>query len=234
MSEKILLIDDDKFLAQSLTRLLESQGYEVASAHGVVQGRELAGQQVPDLIILDLGLPDGDGVELCRDLRTVLTSPILMLTSRGESIDKVIGFDAGADDYLVKPFDPHELLARVRALLRRQNQYDRPSDAATESVLEVGDLRIDPTARIASVGPNRLTLTNTEFDLLKELATNVGRAIHRDALFTSVWGFSPDFSSNSLDVLTHRLRTKLRAAGAGDLIQTVRGFGFRMGPPETT
>jgi len=231
MSESILLIDDDKFLAQSLTRLLESQGYFVNAAHSAGQGREMVTNRRPELIVLDLGLPDGDGVELCRELRTTLTCPILMLTSRGESIDKVIGFDAGADDYLVKPFDPHELLARVRALLRRHGQFARGSDKGTPKVIEVANLRIDSASRVAMVGENKLSLTQTEFDLLKELAANAGQAINRDELFTKVWGFSPEFTSNSLDVLTYRLRVKLRSAGAEDLIETVRGFGFRMKVP---
>jgi DNA-binding response OmpR family regulator len=232
MSEQILVIDDDQFLAQSLSRLFEGQGYQVRATHGIEEGWEKMEESAPELIVLDLGLPDGDGVALCRRLRGRFTCPVLMLTSRGESIDKVIGFEAGADDYLVKPFDPHELLARVKALLRRQNDYARRAPEGSGKLIVAGPLAIDLEARIATVGDAKLALTHTEFDLLAHLASNLGRAIHRDHLFNAVWGYSSDFSSNSLDVLIYRLRAKLRTAGGGDPIKTVRAYGFRMAAGE--
>lgn len=221
------MVDDDRFLTRSIGRILEVQNFQVEVAHTLEESRNKIVLHPPDLLILDLNLPDGDGLKLCRNLRQEFTFPILMLTSRGASVDKVVGLEAGADDYLVKPFDPFELVARVKALLRRQNNYDKRTSPGNGGLIVRGQLVIDLAARLASIKGEPLSLTQTEFDLLHHLADTPGKAIHRDQIFEAVWGYSPDFSSNSLDVLMYRLRAKLRAAAQSDLIQTVRGYGFR-------
>lgn len=228
MKGKILIIDDDQFLTKSLARLMEGQGHEVGSANTIEDGWRSLSQSPPDLLILDLSLPDGDGITLCRRIRTQFKFPILMLTSRGDSIDKVMGLEVGADDYLTKPFDAHELAARVKALLRRQTEYG--SAATPGAPLELGAIQIDPSARVLRVNGAEVTLTQTEFDLLFHLASRPGIAQDRNEVFRAVWGYDSEFSSNSLDVLVYRLRTKLKEAGAPDVILTVRGFGFKFQP----
>lgn len=229
MSGRILIIDDDFFLTQSLTRLMQGQGYEVSSANTIEDGWKAIGTARPDLLILDLSLPDGDGLTLCRRIRTEHKFPILMLTSRGDSIDKVIGLEVGADDYLTKPFDAHELAARVKAMLRRHTEYatlsSRPSGSKT-----FGEITLDFDARVLLISGKEVALTQTEFDLLAYLAERAGIAQDRDEVFRAVWGYDSEFSSNSLDVLVYRLRTKLRDAKAGDPLVTVRGFGFKFQP----
>lgn len=228
---KILVVDDDLFLSESLRRILASQSHDVETASNLGAARQVIIPQPPDLLILDLSLPDGDGVAFCREVRENSRCLILMLTSRGESIDKVVGLEAGADDYLVKPFDPHELLARVRALGRRASLPPPVTDESQPPLsLVVGPLTIHADQREAFVSGVALDLTQTEFDLLLHLACQPNRAIHRDQLFSSVWGYSADFSSNSLDVLIYRIRNKLRTLGADNIIQTVRGYGFRLAP----
>lgn len=229
MNGRILIIDDDFFLTQSLTRLMQGQGYEVSSANTIEDGWKSIGAAQPDLLILDLSLPDGDGLTLCRRIRNEYKFPILMLTSRGDSIDKVIGLEVGADDYLTKPFDAHELAARVKAMLRRLTEYST-SNLRSTGTKTFGEISIDFDARALTVSGNEVRLTQTEFDLLAYLAERAGVAQDRDEVFQAVWGYDSEFSSNSLDVLVYRLRTKLRDAKAGDPLVTVRGFGFKFQP----
>lgn len=230
MSQFILVLDDDQFLVSSLSRLLTSGGFNVGCAFGVAEGRERLSECPPDLLILDLSLPDGDGVEFCREIRLNYSFPILMLTSRSESIDKVLGFEVGADDYLTKPFDPHEFMARVKALLRRNRPLQiTPHESGP---IHLGNLSIDPSKRTALVHGKPLTLTQTEFDLLSYLLQRSETAVPRDKLFESVWGFSSEFTTNSLDVLMYRVRNKLAGVDAGVTIHTVRGFGFRISVEE--
>ena len=228
MNGKILIIDDDQFLTKSLARLMEGQGHEVQSSNTIDDGWTTLSKSPPDLLILDLSLPDGDGLTLCRRIRTQYKFPILMLTSRGDSIDKVMGLEVGADDYLTKPFDAHELAARVKALLRRQTEYGTSATPGTP--MEFGNIEIDPSARVLRVKGVEVTLTQTEFDLLVHLASRPGIAQDRNEVFRAVWGYDSEFSSNSLDVLVYRLRTKLKEAGAPDVLLTVRGFGFKFQP----
>lgn len=226
MKQNILLVDDDHFLTSSLTRLLNSSGFEVAAAPTIEDGWNQIVASEPDLAILDLSLPDGDGNDLCQRIREKWNFPILMLTSRGDSIDKVTGLGMGADDYLTKPFDPHELIARIQALLRRANLVKTTKTAS--EILKVGSILIDQSAREISVNNQKIILTHTEFDVLAFLAKNYDKVVDRDHLFREIWGYESDFASNTLDVLVYRIRTKLKKAGAEDPIATVRGFGFRL------
>lgn len=226
MSKQIIIIDDDRFLSDSISRLLEANEFTVRRGFSAEEGYQAIKEGQPDLLILDLGLPDLDGVSLCRRIRTEYRFPILMLTSRTESIDKVVGLEAGADDYLTKPFDAHELLARIRALLRRSNEY--VAESVKKNRIEIGSLNIDLDERTVRVNENELELTSTEYKIIEYLAINRGRAISRDQLFEKIWGYDIEFSSNSLDVLIYRLRAKTEKLTGQKLIQTIRGYGYKI------
>jgi DNA-binding response OmpR family regulator len=224
---EILIIDDDRFLADSVRQLLAKEGFGVRKAHSAEEGYQLISEEQPNLLILDLSLPDQDGVSLCRRLRARWHFPILMLTSRTNTIDKVVGLEVGADDYLTKPFDGQELLSRVRAQLRRVSEYlGEPGDQAKP--VEIGGLTIDRSAREVRVAGTGVDLTETEFKIIDYLASNRGRAISREQLFDEVWGYELEFSSNTLDVLIYRLRQKLEAVGCPPLIKTMRGYGYKL------
>lgn len=225
MAERLLVVDDDLFLQDSLKRLLEKQGYEVRTASSGEDGLKAIVDQAPDLLILDLGLPTVDGISLCRRIRSKWRFPVLMLTARTDAMDKVIGLEVGADDYLTKPFEPSELVARVRAHLRRSLEYR--GEAEPTKRITMGNLCIDHEARDAFVDGIAAQLTNKEFELLAYLGANAGRALSREILFERVWGYDIEFSSNSLDVFVYRLRQKL-PGGAGKAIQTVRGYGYKI------
>ncbi|MBS1721169.1 MAG: response regulator transcription factor [Armatimonadetes bacterium] len=222
----VLLLDDDQFLTESISRLLVTHGFQVRTAHSGGDGIQSIHEEAPDLLVLDLSLPDQDGLTLCRKIRTKWRFPILMLTSRGTSIDKVVGLEVGADDYLTKPFEAPEFLARCRALLRRSTEY--AVNQAEQDVLTVGPLQLDLIAREARVDDHPIVTTDTEFRILEYLARNTGRALSREQIFEHVWGFDIEFSSNSLEVLIYRLRQKLDAHQAGKLIHTLRGFGYKL------
>lgn len=224
MSE-ILVIEDDPFLSSSLRQLLEANGFEVRESANAKDGFAAIAEKEPALLILDLGLPDEDGVSLCRRIRTKWTFPILMLTSRSDLLDKIIGLEVGADDYVTKPFESRELLARIRAGLRRTSEYKGESDK--QEVLRVGPLILDLKQRSAMVNDQKVVLTALEFRLLHYLVANSGRVLEREQLFESVWGYDDEFNSNSLDVFVYRLRNKLEKASGKKAIQTVRGFGYR-------
>lgn len=226
MSKQIIIIDDDRFLSDSISRLLESNEFNVRRGFSAEEGYQAIKEAQPDLLILDLGLPDLDGVSLCRRIRTEYRFPILMLTSRTESIDKVVGLEAGADDYLTKPFDAHELLARTRALLRRSTEY--VAESVKKNQIEIGCLTIDLDERSVRVSETELELTSTEYKIIEYLAINRGRAISRDQLFEKIWGYDIEFSSNSLDVLIYRLRAKTEKLTGQKLIQTIRGYGYKI------
>lgn len=222
----ILIIDDDRFITDSVGRFLGAHGYDIRRCHTAGDGFRTISETQPDLLVLDLGLPDQDGVSLCRRVRSQWKFPILMLTSRGESMDKVIGLEVGADDYLTKPFDANELLARIRALLRRVGEYN--SDKESDQQIKVGPVTINHSARTVLVNGRSLETTETEFKIIAYLAANSGRAISREMLFETIWGFDIEFSSNSLEVLIYRLRQKLEQAGGKGLIKTIRGYGYKL------
>ena len=223
----ILIIEDDPFLLSSLTQLLEASNFSVRGACNAKDGFTSIADQVPDLAILDLGLPDEDGVSLCRRIRTKWNFPILMLTSRSDLLDKIIGLEVGADDYVTKPFESRELMARIRACLRRTSEY-KPEDSKNE-VIRSGPLSMDMKQRITTVDDQKVVLTALEFRLLHYFVANSGRVLEREQLFESVWGYDDEFNSNSLDVFVYRLRSKLERASGKRAIHTVRGFGYRFG-----
>lgn len=221
----ILVIDDDAFLLDSLKQLLSANGFAVRTAAAAKDGFIQIAEKSPDLAILDLSLPDEDGINLCRRIRAKWTFPIVMLTSRSDLLDKVVGLEVGADDYLTKPFEGRELIARVRANLRRQSEYQPVPEAA--EALEVGPLRLDIASRKATLHGQPVTLTALEFRLLHYFTVNAGRVLERESLFETVWGYDEEFNSNSLDVFVYRLRSKLERASGIKLIHTVRGCGYR-------
>src|SRR5919106_3604359 len=218
---RVLVVEDDAEIADVLRRTLRQEGHEVRSAGDGVAALELAEDFVPDLVILDLGLPKLDGVEVCRRLRSSSDVAILILTARTETDDRVVGLDAGADDYLVKPFERKELLARMRALLRR-----RPPRGSAS--LTVGDLSLNPDTREVTREGRRIELTNREFELLEYLMRNERLVISRERLLEEVWGYDPMAMTNTIDVFVSNLRRKLEDEGEPRLLHTKRGAGYAL------
>jgi two-component system, OmpR family, response regulator MprA len=220
---KILVVDDERAVRESLRRALELEGYEIELAgDGNEALYRLESSDEPDAMILDVLMPGVDGLEVCRRLRgTGSRLPVLMLTARTEVEDRVAGLDAGADDYVTKPFALEELLARVRALLRRTS--DEAGDVA-----RFADLELDPGTREVRRGERPIELTRTEFSLLELFMRNPRQVLTRSVIFERVWGYDFGFSSNSLDVYIGYLRRKTEAGGEPRLIQTVRGVGYAL------
>jgi DNA-binding response OmpR family regulator len=216
---RVLVVEDDEDIADVLRRSLRNEGYEVRTSADGVEALDVAAGFVPDLVVLDLGLPRLDGVEVCRRLRADSDVPILMLTARAETEDRVGGLDSGADDYLVKPFERRELLARIRALLRR-----RPPRGSAS--LSVGDLSLNPDTREVRRGEREVELTNREFELLEYLMRNERLVISRERLLDEVWGYDPMAATNTIDVFISNLRRKLEADGEPRLLHTKRGAGY--------
>jgi two-component system response regulator MprA len=220
-THRILIAEDDAAVRRSVERALKFEGYEVMTAEDGDEALIQAASEPPDAIVLDIMMPKKDGMEVCRRLRAAGDStPILMLTARHELADRVAGLDAGADDYLVKPFALEELLARVRALLRRR---EVPADTG---IFRVADLAVDPAARTVTRGERRVELTKTEFDLLELLVMNAGIVLSRDTIYERIWGFDFETTSNSLDVYIGYIRRKTEADGEPRLVHTVRGVGY--------
>ncbi len=218
---RLLLVEDDRGVRESLSRALQFEGYTVDTAPDGFVAIERVGSDPPDAIVLDVMMPRLDGLEVARRLRrNGVGLPILMLTARHEVTDRVAGLDAGADDYLVKPFALDELLARVRALLRRSGV------TGGTDVLQLADLRIDPDARRVHRGDREVELTKTEFDLLELLVFNSEIVLPRDVIYERIWGYDFETTSNSLDVYIGYLRRKTEAGGEPRLIHTVRGVGY--------
>jgi len=221
---KILVVDDDAAVRESLRRALQLEGYEVelaADGAEALDRLKLDGS-APDALVLDVSMPRLDGLEVCRRLRRGGSAvPVLMLTARDEVADRVAGLDAGADDYVVKPFALEELLARLRALLRR-------SSGAPADVLRFADLELDPGTRIVTRGGDPIELTRTEFSLLELFMLNPRQVLTRSVIFERVWGYDFGFGSNSLDVYVGYLRRKTEQGNRPRLIQTVRGVGYAL------
>jgi DNA-binding response OmpR family regulator len=224
---RILLIEDNAKLAQTIKTGLEQQGYSVDIANTADQGDEMAVVDHHDVIILDVMLPDGDGVQLCRQLRRQkVTTPILLLTALNSTEDKVAGLDAGADDYMTKPFEFEELLARLRSLLRR-------SQASEGGVLRSGDLEMNLTEHRVSLGGTAIKLSGKEFALLEYMMRNPGKLLTRVMISESVWDMNYESSSNVIDVYVSSLRRKVDRGAAKPRIETVIGSGYRfVEPPE--
>ncbi|WP_203721031.1 response regulator transcription factor [Paractinoplanes brasiliensis] len=222
-----MIADDEAAIRESLERVLQVEGYDISTATNglaVLDGVGGAGGDALDLLILDVMMPRLGGLETCRRLRAAGRDlPVLMLTARDQVSDRVAGLDAGADDYLPKPFATEELLARVRALLRRRT----PSDGESP-ILSFADVRIDPDRFEASRGGRPLRLTRTEFSLLEVLVRNATRVLTRDALFDAIWGFDMSATANNLQVYVSYLRRKLEAEGEPRLIYTLRGLGYTL------
>ena len=216
----VLIIDDDEQLGTALRRAVIMEGHQVVLARNGFEGLERAEASQPALIVLDLLLPDLDGFEVCRRLRAVSDTPILMLTARDEVADRVQGLDAGADDYLVKPFAVDELLARVRALLRRR------AGEAHNPIISFADLRLDTTSREAYRGELRIELSTREYELLLHFIRQPSQVLTRQSIFEQVWRYDFTSYSNLIEVYVGYLRQKLEQAGGSRLIQTVRGAGY--------
>ncbi|MDQ3870465.1 MAG: response regulator transcription factor [Chloroflexota bacterium] len=223
---RVLVVDDDRALRDALRRALVLAGYEAETAEGGQDGLTKVASQAPDAVVLDLGMPDIDGLEVCRRLRASGNRvPVLMLTARDAIADRIDGLDAGADDYLVKPFDVGELKARVRALLRRADGTGDPDSLAFE------ELSLDKLRHGVSVDGKLVELTRTEYQLLELLMLNSRRVLPRDVIYDRVWGYDFGPTSNALRVYVGYLRRKLEQAGARDLIHTVRGVGYTLREP---
>src|SRR5256714_12833157 len=216
---RVLVVEDDTEIAGALRRSLRLEGYEVKLAVDGVAALEESSVFEPDAVVLDLGLPRLDGVEVARRLRGNGDVPILMLTARDSLEDRVTGLDSGADDYLVKPFEREELLARLRALMRR-----RPPRGSASLV--VGDLRLNPDSREVTRAERELELTAREFELLEHLMRNERIVVSRQALLDEVWGYHPFAETNTVDVFISNLRRKLEAGGEPRVLHTVRGAGY--------
>lgn len=225
---KILLIEDDDGIALPLTRTFAREGYDVQRVAEGLPGIERVAQEPFDLIVLDLGLPDVEGLEVCRRVREAgYLGGILVLTARGSEIDRVVGLDVGADDYMAKPFGLAELLARTRALLRRSVSQNPPAtSSAGDAAVPV--LRVDLQSRRASTGGAELSLTAKEFDVLALLNQNRGAVVTREQLMGEVWDENWFGSTKTLDVTIGRLRQKMEAVRGNTRIDTVRGVGFRL------
>ena len=224
MSQRILIVDDEEDLVETLEFNFEREGFATVTARSGKDALErLAEKPRPDLVVLDLMLPDISGTEVCREMRSdpeMREIPVLMLTAKGDEIDRVVGFEVGTDDYMTKPFSVRELILRVRAILRRAQPAETPS-----AELEFGVLRVDPEGHRAWVEGEALTLTALEFRLLLTLLRRKGRVQTRERLLDDVWGIQADVTTRTVDTHVKRLRQKLGAAAS--YIETLRGVGYR-------
>jgi two-component system, OmpR family, response regulator MprA len=224
---KILVVDDERAVRESLRRALELQGYDVELAGGGLEAlARIDGDEQPDAVVLDVLMPGMDGLDVCRQIRRSGNAlPVLMLTARDAVDDRVAGLDAGADDYVVKPFALEELLARVRALLRRTSPTEE------DGAIRFADVELNPSTREVSRTGRSIQLTRTEFNLLELFMRNPRQVLTRSIIFERVWGYDFGFASNSLDVYIGYLRRKTEAGGEPRLIQTVRGVGYALREP---
>ena len=224
MSNTILIIDDDEDIRDVVRIALTQAGFQTEEAGDGSEGLAAAERLKPDLIVLDIGLPEMDGLEVCRTLRVSSDVPILFLTAQGDEIDRIIGLEMGADDYLPKPFSPRELVARVKAILRRGGT---PPE---EKPLRHGIIEVDPTRHLTRVRGEVVTLTAREMDLLVKLMTRPDQVHARPALVDAIYGLNVHVSDRTMDSHLRNLRAKLTAAGCGDAVETMHGIGIRMGP----
>ena len=233
MPQRVLVADDDRAIRESLARALELEGYEVVAVADGVESLTVVHRETFDALVLDVLMPGVDGLGVCRVLRgDGDRTPVLMLTARQETADRVAGLDAGADDYLPKPFDLDELLARLRALLRRASFATDGADATGErGLLRLASLAVDPSARRAWWADEELHLSKNEFDLLELLTRNEGIVLDHTTIYERIWGYDFGADSKNLTVYIGYVRRKLAAAGAPPLIHTVRGVGYTVRRP---
>ena len=224
---KILIVEDEANIRQLVRYNLEKEGFQVMEAADGLQGLRTAQKEKPDLVLLDLMLPGMDGLEVCRTLKGAPATsalPIIMLTAKAEEVDKIIGLELGADDYMTKPFSPRELTARIKAVLRRSQK-----ETALPGELQVGRLRFNFSRYEVSMGGVKLELTPKEYELIKMLATNLGKVFTREQLLEKVWGYEYFGDTRTVDVHVRHLRAKMAADPATvDMLETVRGFGYRL------
>jgi len=224
----LLFIEDDEAIRTALQLVLEDEGYEVAVAGDGETGIKMFGQIDPDLVLLDLRLPDISGFEVCRVIRRMSITPVIMVTAQTDTSDLVNGFDAGADDYVTKPVVPKELAARIRAALRR-TQSNEPTSANAKSLNKIGDIEIDRTMSIVRKSGIEVALTKTEYRLLVEFADHPGMVLSRDQLLERVWGYEYLGDSRLVDAHVRRLRVKVETQpDEPTMIVTVRGMGYRL------
>ena len=224
----VLVVEDEVDLSEVIRDRLLADGHEVLVEHSGVGAMSAVSRRAPDVVLLDWMLPDMDGLAVCRRLRQQHLMPIIMVTARGDEVDRVLGLEVGADDYLVKPFSMRELLARVRAMLRRVDLEGRRQGSAPAERIHVGDLVVDSTSRVATLAGVPMHLTRKEFELLTVLVSNPGRAFSREFLVQRVWGSDFDGFDRAVDTHVTRLRKKL--GPLGDQIVTVWGVGYRFNP----
>jgi two-component system, OmpR family, alkaline phosphatase synthesis response regulator PhoP len=222
---KILVVDDEANIVELARLYLKNEGYEVVSAGNGLAALDRVRQDQPDLMVLDIMLPGMDGWEVCKQVRQTSRLPIIMLTARGDDVDKIVGLELGADDYMVKPFNPRELVARVKAVLRRSDGQ-RPIGP----VFTVADIRLDTARRETQVGGQAISLRAKEFDLLAYLVQNPGLVLSREQLLNAVWGFDFYGDTRTVDVHIAHLRDKLAPSKAG--IETVWGVGYKLVSPD--
>jgi two-component system response regulator MtrA len=222
---RVLVVDDDPALAEMLGIVLRTEGFEPSFVSDGDRALAAFRSTKPDLVLLDLMLPGTDGVDVCRQIRAESGTPIVMLTARGDTVDVVLGLEVGADDYIVKPFKPKELVARMRARLRR-------NDAGAAEVLHIGDVTIDLAGHVVSRDDEPIALTPPEFDLLAALARRPGQVFTREQLLEQVWGYRHAPDTRLVNVHVQRLRAKVeRDPEHPELVLTVRGVGYKAGPP---
>jgi len=227
MSVRILVVDDEPAVTDLLAYNLRKAGYEPLLAADGSEALRLARESNPDLILLDLMIPEVDGLDVCRELRKTSAVPIIMLTARGEEIDRVVGLELGADDYVSKPFSVRELLARIKAVLRRA-QPAASTETSSAILRGKGGLELNAETRMVTINQTALSLTRLEFDLLNLFLTNAGRVLTRERLLEKAWGYDFVGDTRAVDSAIKRLRAKLREASAeADNIEAVRGVGYR-------
>ena len=226
MTARVLIIEDEPDIRKTIDYNLSKESFEVVQASSIAEGEKALAANKIDVIILDLMLPDGSGLTLCRDIKSDAKTkhiPIIILTAKTEEVDRVVGFELGADDYVTKPFSVRELILRVKAILKRG--VDSLQQEGDNASIEAGDLRLNLDAHQAFVHDKEIALTALEFRLLKHLLDRRGRVQTRDQLLEEVWGYSSDVTTRTVDTHIKRLREKL--LGVGDCIQTIRGVGYR-------
>ncbi|CDQ37880.1 MULTISPECIES: response regulator YycF [Virgibacillus] len=232
MSQKILVVDDEQPIADIVKFNLEKEGYEVVVAYDGDEAIELAGSENPDLVVLDIMLPNKDGNEVCREIRKTQTMPIIMLTAKDSEIDKVLGLELGADDYVTKPFSNRELIARVKANLRRQQVVPEDATKASKDIV-IGSLVIHPDAYVVSRDGEQIELTHREFELLHYLARHMGQVMTREHLLETVWGYDYFGDVRTVDVTVRRLREKIEENPSNPMwIVTRRGVGYYLRNPD--